>query len=44
MPGESFGSAAAGHLRIALTVDDDKLLAAGETLADLYDELTRAAA
>lgn len=25
MPGESFGQAAAGHLRIALTVDDDRL-------------------
>ena len=44
MPGESFGQAAAGHLRIALTVPDEKLLAACETLADLYHELTRAAA
>ena len=25
MPGESFGTAAAGHIRIALTVDDDRL-------------------
>ena len=25
MPGESFGHAAAGHLRLALTVDDDRL-------------------
>lgn len=25
MPGESFGQAAAGHVRIALTVDDDRL-------------------
>ena len=23
MPGESFGSAAAGHLRVAMTVEDD---------------------
>ena len=28
MPGESFGSAAAGHVRIALTVADDDLVAA----------------
>ena len=44
MPGESFGEAAKGHLRIALTVDDDALLSACGTLADLYDELKRAAA
>lgn len=25
MPGESFGTAAAGHVRVALTVDDDRL-------------------
>jgi arginine:pyruvate transaminase len=23
MPGESFGKAAAGHIRVAMTVDDD---------------------
>ena len=28
LPGESFGQAAAGHVRIALTVDDDALDAA----------------
>lgn len=28
MPGESFGAAAAGHVRVALTVDDDRLVAA----------------
>ncbi len=28
MPGESFGTAAAGHVRVALTVDDDSLAAA----------------
>lgn len=32
MPGESFGAAAAGHVRVALTVDDDTLLAALERL------------
>ncbi|MFW2587563.1 pyridoxal phosphate-dependent aminotransferase [Sagittula sp. SSi028] len=37
MPGESFGSAAAGHLRIALTTDDDLLL-------DALDRLCRFAA
>ncbi|MFP4571298.1 pyridoxal phosphate-dependent aminotransferase [Rhodosalinus sp.] len=33
MPGESFGQAAAGHVRVALTVADDRLEAALETLA-----------
>jgi arginine:pyruvate transaminase len=33
MPGESFGEAAAGHVRVALTVADDRLEAALETLA-----------
>lgn len=37
MPGESFGAAAAGHLRVALTVDDDRLMAAVATLADVID-------
>lgn len=32
MPGESFGSAASGHIRVALTVDDDRLIKALETL------------
>lgn len=32
MPGESFGTAAAGHLRIALTVADDHLAASLDTL------------
>ena len=32
MPGESFGQAAAGHLRVAMTVDDDRFAAALETL------------
>lgn len=39
MPGESFGRAAAGHLRVALTVPDERLIAAIATLADLYDSL-----
>lgn len=32
MPGESFGASAAGHIRVALTVDDDRLIEAIETL------------
>ncbi|MBV2361336.1 pyridoxal phosphate-dependent aminotransferase [Thalassococcus sp. CAU 1522] len=32
MPGESFGRSAAGHLRVALTVADDRLVQAVETL------------
>ncbi|MEM7752277.1 MAG: aminotransferase class I/II-fold pyridoxal phosphate-dependent enzyme, partial [Pseudomonadota bacterium] len=44
MPGESFGRAAAGHLRIALTVADDRLHTALDTLTDLYANLTEKAA
>ena len=33
MPGESFGGAAAGHVRVALTVPDDDLAAALERIA-----------
>ena len=36
MPGESFGKAAAGHVRIALTVEDEKLLSALEIFASFY--------
>ncbi len=32
MPGESFGTSAAGHLRVALTVDDDRLAEAIQLL------------
>ena len=34
MPGESFGSAAAGHVRVALTVDDERLKEATRHLLD----------
>lgn len=34
MPGESFGQAAAGHIRVAMTIDDDRFIAALETLCD----------
>lgn len=43
MPGESFGAAAAGHLRLALTTDDDKLVQALETLCRFAAELAPAA-
>ncbi len=43
MPGESFGLATAGHLRIALTVDDARLEAALTTLAEMADALAREA-
>ncbi len=39
MPGESFGSAAAGHLRVALTVEDEQLRTAVATLLDFAAEL-----
>ncbi|WP_102107786.1 pyridoxal phosphate-dependent aminotransferase [Oceaniglobus roseus] len=32
MPGESFGTCAAGHVRVAMTVDDDRFAAALKTL------------
>ena len=32
MPGESFGTAAAGHIRVAMTIDDDSYKSALETL------------
>ena len=34
MPGESFGRAAAGHLRVAMTVEDDRFVAALTTLCE----------
>ncbi|MEL7150343.1 MAG: pyridoxal phosphate-dependent aminotransferase [Pseudomonadota bacterium] len=44
MPGESFGSAAAGHVRIALTVEDDRLFDALDTLAGFYTTFKERAA
>ncbi len=40
MPGESFGVATAGHLRIALTVEDAQLEAALTVLGDMADALS----
>jgi arginine:pyruvate transaminase len=39
MPGESFGEAAAGHVRVAMTVDDDSLEAALARLLTFAQEL-----
>ncbi|MFA3915437.1 pyridoxal phosphate-dependent aminotransferase [Ruegeria hyattellae] len=45
MPGESFGKAAAGHIRVAMTVDDAGFAAALKTLCDFAGQIakTRAA-
>lgn len=34
MPGESFGKAAAGHVRVAMTIDDDRFAAALRTICE----------
>jgi arginine:pyruvate transaminase len=44
MPGESFGQAAAGHVRVALTVADDRLADAIGQLLDLARRLASASA
>ncbi|MBP0481005.1 pyridoxal phosphate-dependent aminotransferase [Sagittula salina] len=41
MPGESFGTSGAGHLRVALTVADDRLAAALDTLTTFAANLAR---
>ncbi|MDJ0630277.1 MAG: pyridoxal phosphate-dependent aminotransferase [Rhodobacter sp.] len=43
MPGESFGSAAAGHLRVAMTVDDDAFEAALTRLVQFAERYADAA-
>ncbi len=40
MPGESFGSAAAGHVRVAMTIKDDAFEAALRTLCSFAEGLT----
>ncbi len=40
MPGESFGRAAAGHVRVAMTVDDDQFITALTTLTDFAQRNT----
>jgi len=37
MPGESFGTAAAGHIRVAMTIDDDAFSNALKTLCDFAE-------
>ncbi len=39
MPGESFGNAAAGHIRVALTTDDDLLVEAIQTILKFTEDL-----
>ncbi len=39
MPGESFGAAAAGHVRVAMTIDDDAFAAALATLCEFAESL-----
>ncbi|EDM71334.1 aspartate aminotransferase [Roseobacter sp. AzwK-3b] len=41
MPGESFGTAAGGHVRVALTVADERLARALAHLLDLASDLAR---
>lgn len=41
MPGESFGAAAAGHIRVAMTIDDDRFAAALETLCAFAQGLAK---
>ncbi len=43
MPGESFGAAAAGHVRVAMTIDDDRFAHALKTLCAFADGLVNAA-
>lgn len=43
MPGESFGQAAAGHLRVAMTVDDGQFAEALQTLCGFAQERAQAA-
>ena len=39
MPGESFGASAAGHLRIAMTIDDFRFASALNTLCEFATQL-----
>ena len=39
MPGESFGAAAAGHIRVAMTIEDGAFVQALETLCEFADTL-----
>ncbi len=39
MPGESFGPSGAGHIRVALTIDDARLAEALDVIARLAREI-----
>ena len=39
MPGESFGAAAAGHIRVAMTIEDGAFVQALETIGEFADTL-----
>ena len=39
MPGESFGQAAAGHIRVAMTIEDDAFAEALARLARFADRV-----
>lgn len=41
MPGESFGKAAAGHVRVAMTIDDKAFAAALETICTFAESLSK---
>ncbi|WP_298848038.1 pyridoxal phosphate-dependent aminotransferase [uncultured Ruegeria sp.] len=41
MPGESFGMATAGHIRVAMTVDDERFSSALKTLCDFATQRAR---
>ncbi|MCA0927118.1 pyridoxal phosphate-dependent aminotransferase [Ruegeria profundi] len=41
MPGESFGSAAAGHIRVAMTIDDERFCAALSTICTFAADLAK---
>ena len=44
MPGESFGEAAAGHIRVALTTDDARLEQAAQAICDFFETFLKDAA
>ncbi|MBO9444965.1 pyridoxal phosphate-dependent aminotransferase [Ruegeria sp. R14_0] len=44
MPGESFGKAAAGHIRVAMTIEDERFAAALKTICDFAASLADSAA
>ena len=39
MPGESFGASAKGHLRVAMTIDDERFASALKTLCEFATQL-----